>query len=153
MHALDHKIPPPAVALLFAGLMWLLSASESSMALAVPWRQAIAVTAWCMGVTIAAAGLFEFWRAKTTVNPLLPEAATSIVTSGIYRYSRNPMYLALLFGLLGWAVWLSHLIAYGLLPFFILYINRFQIEPEERALLAKFGEQFTNYRSAVRRWL
>jgi protein-S-isoprenylcysteine O-methyltransferase Ste14 len=63
------------------------------------------------------------------------------------------MYLALLFVLLGWAVWLSHLMAYGLLPFFILYINRFQIEPEERALLAKFGERFTKYRSAVRRWL
>ena len=153
MHALDHKVPPPAVALLFAGFMWLLSASESSMTLAVPWRETVAVTAWCLAFMIAVAGLLEFWRARTTVNPLTPEAATSMVTSGIYRYSRNPMYVALLFVLLGWAVWLSHLVPYGLLPFFVLYINRFQIEPEERALLTKFGGQFTSYRSRVRRWL
>jgi protein-S-isoprenylcysteine O-methyltransferase Ste14 len=153
MHALDHKIPPPAVALLFAGFMWLLSASESTTTLALPWRRTVAVAAWSLGFAIAVAGAFEFWRAKTTVNPLIPEAATSMVTSGIYRYSRNPMYLALLFVLFGWAVWLSHLIPFGVLPLFVLYINRFQIEPEERALSAKFGKEFTKYRSTVRRWL
>ena len=63
------------------------------------------------------------------------------------------MYLGFLFALLGWAVFLSHLLAIALLPFFVLYMNRFQIEPEERALLAKFGEQFNEYRRSVRRWL
>jgi protein-S-isoprenylcysteine O-methyltransferase Ste14 len=153
MHALDHKIPPPAVALLFAVFMWLLSLSDSSMTLAVPWRETVAITIWCLGIAIALAGVFEFWRARTTVNPLTPEAVTSMVTTGIYGYSRNPMYLALLFVLSGWAVWLSRLVPFGLLPFFVLYINRFQIEPEERALSAKFGEQFTKYRRTVRRWL
>ena len=153
MHALDHKIPPPVVMLVFAGSMWLLSASEPSMTLAVPWRQTLAVTVWCVGVTIALAGVFEFRRARTTVNPLTPEAASAMVTSGIYRCSRNPMYVGLLFALVGWAVWLSHVLAFGLLPFFVLYINRFQIEPEERALSAKFGEQFRLYRRSVRRWL
>jgi protein-S-isoprenylcysteine O-methyltransferase Ste14 len=153
MYALEHKIPPPAVMLVFAGLMWLLSASESSMALAVPWRHTLAVTVWCLGVTIALAGVLEFRRAKTTVNPLNPEAASAMVTSGVYQYSRNPMYVGLLFALIGWALWLSNVIAFGLLPFFVLYINRFQIDPEERALSAKFGEEFRQYRNSVRRWL
>jgi len=139
--------------LLFAASMWLLSASESSMALALPWRQTLAITVWCLGITISLAGLLEFWRAKTTINPLNPEAASAMVTSGIYHYSRNPMYVGLLFALVGWAVWLSHLIAFALLPLFVLYINRFQIGPEERALAAKFGEEFRQYRSSVRRWL
>jgi protein-S-isoprenylcysteine O-methyltransferase Ste14 len=153
MHALDHKIPPPAVMLVFAVSMWLLSASESSLALAVPWRRTVAVIVWCLGVTISLAGVLEFRRAKTTVNPLNPQAATAMVTSGIYRYSRNPMYVGLLFALIGWALWLSHLIAFALLPLFVLFINRFQIEPEEQALSAKFGEEFRKYRRSVRRWL
>src|SRR5215831_745776 len=97
MQTLDHKIPPPAVMLLFAASMWLLSASESSMALALPWRQTLAITVWCLGITISLAGVLEFWRAKTTINPLNPEAASAMVTSGIYHYSRNPMYVGLLF--------------------------------------------------------
>lgn len=153
MHALDHKVPPPAVMLIFAGSMWLLSTPESSLALALPWRRTMAVVVWCLGVTISLAGLLEFWRARTTINPLNPEAASAMVTSGIYQYSRNPMYVGLLFALIGWALWLSHLLAFGLLPLFVLYIDRFQIEPEERALSIKFGEQFRQYRSSVRRWL
>jgi protein-S-isoprenylcysteine O-methyltransferase Ste14 len=153
MQALELKIPPVALVLLFAVTMWLLSAPVPSLALAVPWRAPVAFMLWGAGFAIALAGLFEFRRAKTTVNPLTPEAATAIVTSGIYHYSRNPMYVGLLLALIGWAVWLSHLLAFALLPFFILYMNRFQIEPEERALSAKFGGLFRDYRRSVRRWL
>jgi protein-S-isoprenylcysteine O-methyltransferase Ste14 len=112
----------------------------------------VALILWSAGIAIALAALFEFLRAKTTVNPLSPEAASAIVTSGIYRYSRNPMYVGLLLALLGWSVWLSHLLPFALLPFFILYINRFQIEPEERALSVKFGGLYRDYRRSVRRW-
>jgi len=153
MQALELKIPLVALVLLFAATMWLLSASASSVALAVPWRAPVALMLWSAGFAIALAGLFEFRRAKTTVNPLTPEAAAAMVTSGIYRYSRNPMYVGLLLALIGWDVWLSHLLAFALLPFFILYINRFQIEPEERALSTKFGGLFRDYRRSVRRWL
>jgi protein-S-isoprenylcysteine O-methyltransferase Ste14 len=152
MQALELKVPPPAVALLFAVTMWLLSASAPSLTLALPWRTLVAFILWSVGIAIALAGLFEFLRAKTTVNPLSPEAASAIVTSGIYRYSRNPMYVGLLLALLGWSVWLSHLLPFALLPFFILYINRFQIEPEERALSVKFGGLYRDYRRSVRRW-
>ena len=153
MQALELKVPPPALMLLFAVTMWLLSVSVPSLALALPWRIPVALILWSAGIAIALAALFEFLRAKTTVNPLTPEAAAAMVTSGIYRYSRNPMYVGLLLALIGWCVWLSHLLAFALLPFFILYINRFQIEPEERALSAKFGGLFRDYRRSVRRWL
>jgi len=153
MQLLELKVPPPAVLLLFAVMMWLLAAYVPSLAMAVPWHTPVALMVWSAGVAIAVAAVLEFRRAKTTVNPLNPEAASAMVTSGIYRFSRNPMYLGLLFALLGWAVWLSHLLAFSLLPLFVLYINRFQIEPEERTLSVKFGGQFREYRGSVRRWL
>jgi protein-S-isoprenylcysteine O-methyltransferase Ste14 len=153
MQALELRIPPVALVLLFVVTMWLLSGSVQSLALALPWRAPVAFMLWSAGFAIALAGLFEFRRAKTTVNPLTPEAATAIVTSGIYRWSRNPMYVGLLLALIGWGVWLSHLLAFALLPFFILYMNRFQIEPEERALSAKVGGLFRDYQRSVRRWL
>jgi protein-S-isoprenylcysteine O-methyltransferase Ste14 len=153
MHALELKVPPLALLLLFALLMWLLSAYERSLALVLPWRTAIAAMFWSAGFAITLVGLLEFRRAKTTVNPIKPEEATSVVTSGIYRFSRNPMYLGFLCALIGWAVFLSHLLAFALLPLFVLYMNRFQIEPEERALSAKFGGQFRDYTRSVRRWL
>ena len=153
MQALELKVPPPVLMLLFAVTMWLLSMSAPPLTLALPWRIPVALILWSAGIAIALAALFEFLRAKTTVNPLSPEAASAIVTSGIYRYSRNPMYVGLLLALIGWDVWLSHLLAFALLPFFILYINRFQIEPEERALSTKFGGLFRDYRRSVRRWL
>jgi protein-S-isoprenylcysteine O-methyltransferase Ste14 len=153
MHTLELKIPPVALALLCAALMWLLSTSLPSLGLTSPWRATVAALLFSAGLAIALAGVLEFRRAKTTVNPLTPEAAAVIVTSGIYRLSRNPMYLGLLLVLIGWAVWLPHILPLALLPFFILYMNRFQIEPEERALAAKFGGQFREYARSVRRWL
>jgi protein-S-isoprenylcysteine O-methyltransferase Ste14 len=87
------------------------------------------------------------------VNPLQPDAASSLVSGGVYRWTRNPMYLGMALVLLAWAVYLSSIAALAVLPLFIVYINRFQIEPEERALEARFGAQFERYRKAVRRWL
>jgi protein-S-isoprenylcysteine O-methyltransferase Ste14 len=153
MRTLELKIPPVALTLLFVGMMWLLSASAPSLALALPWREATAFLLWSAAFAIASAGLLEFYWAKTTVNPVTPEATAAVVTSGVYRFSRNPMYLGLLLALIGWAVWLSHLLAFVVLPLFVLYMNRFQIEPEERALSVKFGGQFREYKRSVRRWL
>jgi protein-S-isoprenylcysteine O-methyltransferase Ste14 len=153
MHVLELKIPPPALALSFGILMWLLTTSAPSLALSLPWRTTVAILCFTAGFTFSLAGLLEFRRAKTTVNPFTPEASAAMVTSGIYRFSRNPMYMGLLLALIGWAVWLSHLLPFTLLPFFVLYITRFQIEPEERALSAKFGAPFRDYTRSVRRWL
>ena len=98
-------------------------------------------------------GAIAFRRAGTTVNPLHPENASALVVRGIYRLTRNPMYLGMLILLVGWAVLLANFIPWIFLPGFVLYMNRFQIGPEERMLASMFGNDFTLYRSRVRRWL
>lgn len=99
------------------------------------------------------AGVISFRRARTTVNPLKPETATALVTSGVYRYTRNPMYLGMLAILVAWAAFLASPAALlGPLGFWT-YIQRFQIRPEEKMLTSLFGRAFTDYTSRVRRWL
>ena len=151
-NALELKVPPVALVFLFGALMWLASA-YSPFTIALPWRSAFALIIGIVGFAIALAGVLSFRRADTTVNPLTPEATTAMVTSGIYRFTRHPMYLGFLLVLTGWAIYLSTFLAFVFLPLFVWYINRFQIVPEERALGAKFSDAFTAYKSSVRRWL
>lgn len=151
-NALEIKVPPLALVFLFGALMWLVSA-YSVLTIALPWRSAFALIFCTVGLAIVLVGVLTFRRAKTTVNPLKPETTTAMVTSGIYRFTRNPMYLGFLFVLAGWAIYLSNLLAFALLPLFVWYMNRFQILPEERALGAKFSHAFTAYKCSVRRWL
>ena len=137
--------------MVFAIVMWLVSAYGPSLMLALPWCAAIAVLLVGVGLAICMAGVVQFRRAKTTVNPLAPETTTAMVTSGVYRFSRNPMYLGFLFVLTGWAVFFSHALALAILPLFVASMNRFQIIQEERVLVAKFGQQFTDYSHSFRR--
>ena len=102
---------------------------------------------------MAIAGVMAFRDKRTTVNPLTPSASSSVVSSSVYRVSRNPMYLGFLLALAGWAVYLSNAGAALLLPAFVAYLTQYQIKPEEHALLAKFGSEFAQYMSRVRRWL
>ncbi|SMB27567.1 conserved protein of unknown function [Sterolibacterium denitrificans] len=91
--------------------------------------------------------------ARTTVNPLAPGRSNSVVRTGPYRFTRNPMYLGMALLLLAWCIHLRNPLApLSILAFFV-YIIRFQIIPEERALLAKFGDAYAAYLSDVRRWL
>lgn len=152
VNALELKVPPLALVFLFGALMWLVSA-YSVFTITLPWRSALALIFYTGGSAIVLAGVLTFRRMKTTVNPLTPEATTTMVTSGIYRFTRNPMYLGFLFGLVGWAIALSNLLAFAFLPLFVWYMNRFQILPEERALASKFPEAFTRYKRSVRRWV
>jgi len=133
--------------------MWLASAAVPALAIAFPWRQGLAIGIAGVGVGFALTGVHAFHTAGTTVNPMQPTATSSMVTSGVYRLSRNPMYVGLLLALAGWAVFLSHALPFLFLPAFVMYMNRFQIAPEERALSAKFGDEYEAYKRAVRRWL
>jgi protein-S-isoprenylcysteine O-methyltransferase Ste14 len=99
------------------------------------------------------AGLVSFKQAKTTINPLSPQNASSLVSSGIYGISRNPMYVGLVFLLVAWTIYLSSPWSFVGVLGFILYMNRFQITPEEHALTELFGDQFLSYKAKVRRWL
>ena len=150
---LEHKLPPPLVALCVGLLMWLAAHLTESVPLPFGVRVALAVVLACAGLGIAITGVVQFRRARTTTNPLHPEAASSLVRDGIFRFTRNPMYLGLLLILLGWAAYLASLLALVLAPLFLFYMDRFQIGPEERALSERFGREFDAYAAQVRRWL
>ena len=153
MNALELKVPPPVVALCLAMLMWLVATPALSFTATFGVRVGLAVALAAIGQGISIAGIVAFRRARTTVNPLKPDAASALVSGGVYRATRNPMYLGLLVTLIGWAAWLSNPAALLFLPIFVLYINRFQIVPEERALLKLFGAEYTAYRRSVRKWV
>jgi protein-S-isoprenylcysteine O-methyltransferase Ste14 len=153
MHALELKVPPVAVGLAAALAMWLASRAVPSVVLPPIAREIIAPALVAVGAFISLAGVASFLRAKTTVNPTKPGSASTLVTTGVYRFTRNPMYLGLLLVLLGWATFLSNGLAFIVVPLFVLYMNRFQIVPEERALSALFGAEFDAYAARVRRWL
>ena len=153
MSSLELKVPPPLVALLFGLAMWLAAPLVAPVAAPFGLRVGIAVAVACVGAVFGIGAMVSFRRAETTMNPLKPDTASSLVTGGVFRYTRNPMYLSLLLYLLGWAVYLSSWLALLFLPVFVLYINRFQIAPEERALSALFGQEFAAYQGRVRRWL
>ena len=153
MTSLELRVPPLAV-LLIAGLLMGLTALWAP-ALAWPTQIRIGASAGilALGILIAVSGVVAFRRARTTVNPMRPDGASALVASGIYRYTRNPMYLGMLLVLIGCAVYLARPWALLVLPLFVLYMNRFQIEPEERVLERIFGAEFEAYRRRVRRWL
>lgn len=151
--SLELKIPPVAVGLLAAALMWLGAWSVPRLAFHLPGRIFIAVGVALVGALVSILGVVSFKRAKTTVNPMKPEAASSLVVAGIYRVTRNPMYLGFLLILGGWGAWLSNALAFLPIPLFILYMTVFQIRPEERALEARFGPDFAAYKKQVRRWI
>ena len=152
-HVLELKTPPVVIGALTAALMWIASSATPSFAFVISGRSWCAAVMMLTGAIISGLGVASFRRAKTTVNPMKPESSTVLVDSGIYRLTRNPMYLGFLVVLLGWAIFLSNLVAFLLLPAFIFYMNRFQIEPEDKALVARFGQTFVAYKTRVRRWL
>jgi protein-S-isoprenylcysteine O-methyltransferase Ste14 len=153
MRILDLKVPPLAVGALLAALMWLVSRLIPGFNFVFPGREFLALTLAIAGAMIIVLGVASFRRAKTTINPMKPELSSSLVISGIYKLSRNPMYLGFLLVVVGWAVFLSNALAFVFVAAFIFYMNRFQIEPEEKTLAGKFGQEFLDYKSRVRRWL
>src|SRR5215208_7891980 len=140
MHVLELKIPPVGVGLVTMALMWLASWLVPALTVPFPRHQVMAGCIAATGAVISGLGVALFRLAKTTVNPMKPESSSSLVQSGIYRLTRNPMYLGFFLVLMAWAVYLSNALAFLILPVFIAYMNRFQIEPEERALRALFGK-------------
>lgn len=148
---MELKIPPAAVLAVAALLMWL--AGKTLPAAFLPQLPPGALLLFAAGFGVIAAGVAAFKRARTTVNPLAPEQSSGIVSDGIYRFSRNPMYLGMALMLAGWAMWLGHIAAWLGVAGFAAYIHRFQILPEERILSEKFGEQYRSYCRKVRRWL
>ena len=153
MAALELKIPPPVVALLVAGAMWGGSLALPASAPPTTFHVVAALALALVGGLIALSGVISFRRAKTTVSPMKPETTASLVTAGIYRFTRNPMYLGLLLVLIALMVYLSSVWLLVGPVAFVLYMNGFQVAPEEHVLSRMFGAAYTAYQSRVRRWL
>ena len=151
--SLEAKVPPPAITVAAAVIMWGISRLAPQVAMASGTRLALSVAILVVGVAFSVAGVLSFRRARTTLNPTKPDEASSLVRTGVYRVTRNPMYLGLLFVLVAWAVFLSSAWAVLGVAGFVLYMSRFQIAPEERALSHRFGSEYASYKVSVRRWL
>jgi protein-S-isoprenylcysteine O-methyltransferase Ste14 len=133
--------------------MWLVAWISPGIGTGLTYRLTVGLFLAIAGLVIALAGILAFQRVQTTINPTRPDSASSLVTTGIFRHSRNPMYLAMLLALLGWGVILGNLWSLAILPLFVAYMTRFQILPEERAMTEVFGSEFDEYRQKVRRWI
>jgi len=153
MAALELKIPPVLITLLFALLMWLVSRLTPAISIS-PALKIIFLSVFAgLGAYVGLAAVAAFRKADTTVNPLSPESVSSLVVSGIFKRTRNPMYLALMLALTGWGLYLANIFSLLVVVGFVLYMNRFQIQPEERALEEIFGAEFNDYKKRVRRWI
>lgn len=153
MKSLELKVPPVLQVVVVGAAMYGVSKMLPALEFRLTGSSFLASSLAIVGLGIGIMGVTEFKKAQTTVNPHAPNHATSLVTSGIYQYTRNPMYLGLSLGLLGWALYLSNASSFILVPFFVIYISRFQIQPEERVMVQKFGDDYQVYTKKVRRWL
>jgi len=153
MEWLELKVPPVVVGTVVAVGAW--GAGRVGMASweVLPAVLIVAGVLVAMGILVALAGVASFYRARTTVNPHKPGNASSLVTSGVYRFTRNPMYVGMLLVLIGWAVYQGGLLPLLVTLLFIPYMTRFQIVPEERVMLTMFDTEYERYRQRVRRWV
>lgn len=146
------RVPPPLWMFIFAAAMWVLNRYYPIVTV-IPqtWRECGRFVAGAAAITPTVA-FYQFFRAHTTFNPLKPESATALVTSGVFAWTRNPMYLGLLMLLLGWAVKLGTLSPLIGPLLFRLLIQYLQIRPEEHALRLRFGTDYDRYCQRVNRW-
>jgi protein-S-isoprenylcysteine O-methyltransferase Ste14 len=156
MNFLQLKCPPPIVMLL--SMLFALLLSQRGLEFILQQVSDVSNMIWPLiffiaGISLAILGVKEFLAQHTTLNPLDPTQSTSLVVSGIFQLTRNPMYLGMLVVLLGWGDFLDNFLAYSGALFFFVYMTAFQIKPEEAVMLEKFGEPFKQYCQSVRRWL
>ena len=147
---LNTKIPPPIVTLICIGIIYLF---ESKIEYSQPDLKAVGIIFLILGSIIIFLAVLKFIKTKTTVDPTRPHKTSNLVISGIYKITRNPMYLGMLFLIIAYALYNNNIIGCIIIPIFIFYINKFQIEPEEIEMRKKFGESFENYCKKVNRWL
>lgn len=153
MKFLELKIPPVLLVVIFADLMFGVSRVFPDLGLDYSLRlYSFSIIAILAG-SIAAAGVWSFRVANTTVNPTKPGSSSSLVQSGIYKYTRNPMYLGFACFLFGLGLFFNNIFSIFLVLAFVGYMTVFQIKPEEQALSKIFGKHFQQYKISTRRWL
>tara|TARA_A100001011_G_scaffold237894_1_gene245785 strand:- start:6123 stop:6566 length:444 start_codon:yes stop_codon:yes gene_type:complete len=145
---LDTKIPPPIVTIILLSIIYLFDLNEYNIN-----NDVISIIILFIGIIFILSAVVQFIIRKTTVNPTKPHKTTTLVISGAYKITRNPMYLGMLLIIISFAFYKSSIISIILIPFFIFYINKFQIEPEEFEMRKKFGKEYEDYCKKVDRWI
>ena len=152
MKSLELKVPPAIVVFFFALLMWLLTKPLADFQIHFLYQDWLAWLFYALGGICTLLGVHQFRKANTTVDPRFPDKSSSLVCTGIFRFSRNPIYLGFLLILIGWAIQLAHFLPFLPIPLFVVYMNYFQIIPEERSMQSNFGSDYQRYKAKVRRW-
>ncbi|TLX47008.1 protein-S-isoprenylcysteine methyltransferase [Pseudoalteromonas phenolica] len=155
MHVLDNKVPPPVVAVFCASAMYWLAHSKFAIPINIlaHMKLEIALTILLVAVLIAFCAVWSFKQAQTTISPTKPQNSAALVTTGLFKHSRNPMYVAVALSLFAFAVYLADALSLAGVGAFVLFITQFQIKPEERILKEKFGAPYDVYLTKVRRWI
>ena len=154
MPSFELKIPPPAIFVCCGALAWAIAKF-----VATPFdlhglsTTLVAASLVALAIAVATSAILTFRRVETTIDPTKPSNTSSLVTHGVFRFTRNPMYLALLLLLTGWVIYLGSVVAIATPLLFVACISRLQIRPEERILAAKFGAAYSAYCGEVRRWI
>ena len=145
------KIPPPHIVLVL--IVSIYFSSKKIDLINIPLQLEISIFILSAGILIFVNPVLQFIKSKTTVNPIQFEEVNKLVTSGIFKYSRNPMYLGMLMIVLSTSIF--YLNIYSILTplLFILWINKFQIKREEEFLIEKFGDEYLSYKKKTRRWI
>ena len=145
------KIPPPILVIILTSLVYFSSTKLELIYL--PYRQIVSIIILIIGLIVIVSPVVDFMKSKTTVNPVKFKNVNRLVTTGIYRYSRNPMYLGMILIIISTTVYyLNFLSVFSPLIFYI-WINKFQINREEIFLEDKFGREYLEYKSKTRRWI
>lgn len=150
---MKNKVPPPLWMILTGALMWLVDERVQSLHFSVPYLVEARTFVTLIGAAFVVIAIVQFAKLKTTVNPLEPHKSTSLSTNGVYRITRNPMYLGLALMLVGWGLHLGNPLNLICIAGFVILMTQWQIKPEEAALRDLFGEEYKVYCRKVRRWI
>ncbi|WP_373947911.1 isoprenylcysteine carboxylmethyltransferase family protein [Vibrio pomeroyi] len=153
MRFLELKVPPVALFMLVIVASYFCAQQLSTAAIALPYKLIILGVGIALSGVVGLSGIWEFRKQKTTVNPIKVETASAVVDSGIFGYTRNPMYLGLFILLFCVGYYFQNIFSILLSFVFVIYMNQFQIKPEERALEQLFGAEYVDYKQKVRRWI
>lgn len=153
MDSLKLKVPPVAVVIIAVMLMKAVALITPSSPFLAKLPAFLPYLLVMVGFAISISGVIEFRRHKTTVNPMLKTASTALVSGGIYKYTRNPMYLGMLVALFAGMFHWANVYTLIVCPLFVIYMTYFQIKPEEDYLARAFPDAYPVFKSRVRRWL
>jgi len=153
MRSLETKVPPVVLTAVLGLAGWLLAKLLPGASFLFRGQFTLAALCLVAGAAISLLGVKAFKDHRTTVNPTAPEETSQVVTTGVYKFTRNPMYVGFGLILLAAIVFFGNIASIAVIPFYVVYMTELQVKPEERVLLAKFGAPYSEYMTAVRRWL